>query len=255
MSFVPGHYEEYSRITLVNPNDVEDKLRKKEPFYGDNYKQDLHYNKDSSDNSKAQSSEDEKEENVDESIPSISSSAKWARSTSAQTVFPDESQQYITYFPKKTQKIHPTKTIKPETTNNSLKNENSHKLTPSNLRKKYHGKINDINHKVISKSDDKISSKSVSAGSIYDRVFDDNISRADGVSEKKNSRQSDGDGTQNSNLSFERDDDTCQLLIGYKSIDGVADIGLMNNWLKWSGTWDAYTMMQEESLQVQNMSM
>lgn len=48
---------------------------------------------------------------------------------------------------------------------------------------------------------------------------------------------------------------TCQLVIGYKSIDGVPDMQLMDTWLKWSGTWDAFTMMKEEMLEVQSMVM
>ena len=47
----------------------------------------------------------------------------------------------------------------------------------------------------------------------------------------------------------------CHLVLGYKSIDGRVDSGLLNNWLKWSGAWDAFMMLQEELLTVEHIAM
>jgi len=192
------------------------------------------------------------QENFLDEMPSTSSPV------STQTIFPSENDQYITYLPKKKPKIYPVQGDLQDSIRNDSGYDESDQ-TPGSVRKKYHGKINDINKKVMPKTFKKPSPTGRRTG--VTQKADSNINRHVLKSPSASVRHEDIDDvsddtqTNDAHRPLVQSDNSCHLIIGYKSIDGTPDLSLMNSWLKWSGTWDAYTMMQEEMLQVESMTM
>lgn len=46
-----------------------------------------------------------------------------------------------------------------------------------------------------------------------------------------------------------------QLVLAYKSLEDSTDPGLLAGWVRWSGAWEAYTLLQDRKLPVATITL